>query len=64
MSWQLNLSWTPALPKKIMMFLHFSEVTKTPVGGIDVHLCCTTLIVHVSRQRKFLTLLGFKEGVG
>lgn len=47
-----------------MMFLHFSEVMKTPVSGDDDPLWSGASVVHVSRQRKCLTLFGFKEGVG
>lgn len=46
------------------LFLHFSEVMKTLVSGDDDPHLSAASVVHVSRQRKFLTLLGLKEGVG
>lgn len=45
-------------------FLHFSEVMEIPVGADDDSLWTAASVVHVSRQREFLTLLGLKEGVG
>lgn len=52
-----------------MMFLdffslQFSEAMETPVSGDGESLWTATSVVHVSRERKFLTLLGLKEGVG